>query len=61
MPQSPEAELPSPYEIFHVLPSSFLNVEDLAGLKMMWLPWRELLSSVEKTLRRVSSHQDKRL
>lgn len=51
VPQSPEAELPSPYEIFHERSSSFLNVEDLEASKMLWLDWRELLSSVEKTYR----------
>jgi len=33
VPTSPEAELPSPYWIFHVLPDVFLKVEDLEGSK----------------------------
>lgn len=36
VPTVPEADEESPYEIFHVEPVDFLNVEDFFGSKMVW-------------------------
>jgi hypothetical protein len=47
VPTSPEAELPSPYWIFQVLPDAFLKVEDLDGSKTL-CPEVEVSVSVEK-------------
>ena len=51
VPTSPDAELPSPYEIFHCW-LVFLKVEDLAALKTLWFCWLDLASSVEKIWKR---------
>jgi len=37
VPTSPEALLPSPYEMFQVEPELVLNVLEFLGLKMVWL------------------------
>lgn len=53
MPTSPLAVEPSPYEICHVLPLLFFQVELLLGLKIVW-PWVRWVadgSSVDQTQR----------
>lgn len=49
VPTSPDAELPSPYEIFQVSPVASFQVEDLDGSKTLWFFWSLATSSVEKT------------
>jgi hypothetical protein len=43
VPTSPEALLPSPYEMFQVEPELVLNVLEFLGLKMVWLARSQML------------------